>query len=271
VTARLLTLAIETSNPSAWTTASRVRPGVAIIDGDSPAGAAVMGVEEIDPAQRHDDDLVPAIDRLTRRLGLAPRDIHRVAASCGPGGFTAVRMAVTIAKSISQAMGAACVPVPSSLVVAFAYAGDPDRPHAERDACFAVALAAKGDDAMLTRFTAHGSPLDRGSLADAARLAPMLGDPPRSVGAGNADADRSTHETSDDRIRVLIADRFLPGPMRLAANAAGVRIVTPLFDPVACAKVSLALPAVEPARVLPIYPRPPEAVRKWRELHGPKA
>ncbi|HRJ50504.1 MAG TPA: hypothetical protein PKU91_08220, partial [Phycisphaerales bacterium] len=62
----------------------------------------MLGVEDIDPTRRHDDDLMPAIQRLADRVGFRPSDVTRLAVSAGPGGFTAVRMAMTVAKSIAD-------------------------------------------------------------------------------------------------------------------------------------------------------------------------
>ena len=113
-----LVLAIEISNPSAWTTRAPVRPGIAV--GRLTAGVVgLIGCESIDPTRQHDDDLIPAIDRLFTRCQLSSRDIRRIAVSIGPGGFTATRIAVTAAKFIAQAADAACIGVPSA-AVAFA-------------------------------------------------------------------------------------------------------------------------------------------------------
>jgi hypothetical protein len=47
-----------------------------------------------------------------------------------------------------------------------------------------------------------------------------------------------------------------------------VRVDGPVFDPAACLQASAMMQAVAPARLFPIYGREPEAVRKWRQLHG---
>jgi tRNA threonylcarbamoyl adenosine modification protein YeaZ len=247
------TLAIETSNPSAWEPSQPLRPGVAIIDHHG-----TTHVEEIDPTRVHDDDLLPAIDRLTRRASLTPRDITHIAVSAGPGGFTAVRMATTIAKTIADVTGAQCIPVPTAHSVAAAMLGHGRAPSQLTDerkvqltgqsavqfaGQFAVALASKGDTAWLATFDALGNPTGPAAIATAGDL-----------------AARS--------IRMLVADRFLPQPFLAAASAHNIHILRPIFDPVACAHASRSIAPVAPAHLLPIYPRPPEAVRKWKELHG---
>lgn len=238
--ARLI-LAIETSNPSATAdTPDATSPGVALGEPDArcpPGGGGVraLGVEPLAPRARHDDDLMPAIDRLLRRIGAAPRDLARVGVSIGPGGFTGLRIAVTTAKVIAFATGAACVGVPTARVVArrAVHAGRP----------FAVALASKGESAWVTTFDASGAESGPGRLRAAADL-PGLGVP------------------------LLIADRFLPDAMRAACTRLGIAVVPPVFDPLACLELTAAAAPCDPVLLAPIYPREPEAVRLWRDRHA---
>lgn len=220
---RRLTLAVESSNPP-------YGAGVALgaIEGDD---ARVLGVERLQEADRHDDDLAPAIDRLVRRAGVAPRDLARIACSVGPGGYTGVRIAVATAAMIAHASGAACVAVPSAAVVARRV-----RPGGRP---FGVALASKGETTWLTLFDERGRPADEGRLVAAAEAATL-------------------------DVALLVADRHLPAAIRSAAQARRIEIVEPVFDPAACFEASLALPDIDPAALRPIYPREPDAVTRWR-------
>lgn len=216
-----LTLAIETSNPSAG------GGGVALVG----PGGAVVGVEAV-AHEPHRDDLMAGVERLCARCGKAPADLTRVAVSAGPGGYTAVRLAVTTAKMIAEATGADLVGVPTALVVAR---------RVQWDGPFAVALASKGETTFVTRF--EGGMMGEGSLMDAAGLEGLA-------------------------VGLLVGDQFLPQSMRLRAEALGLRTAPPVFDPVAGAKAADGIAPVDPAALMPIYPREPEAVRKWRELRG---
>lgn len=248
---RELTLAIETSNPSAveagpvnpaYTGAaveSSNVPGVAIGERLAQGVTRVLGFESIRTDRPHDDDLVPAIDRLMKRLMIAPRELTRLAVSVGPGGFTGLRVGISSAQLIAEAIGARCVAVPSAHVVARRTITAPGAP----EGSFAVALASKGLDAHVTVFDANAVPLGPGRVMDAAEVARL------------------------PRISSLVADRFLPDAIARALAARGVLIVAPRFDPACCFEASLGLREVDPTELLPIYPREPEAVRKWRELH----
>lgn len=233
LSARTIILAIETSNPSAWSHERRAAPGVALgVARPGGAGVDVLAVEPIRLDDPHYDDLVGAIARACQRAGVAPTDLARVAVSVGPGGYTAVRVAVMAAKMISLATGAGCVPVESARVVAA---------RVRRGTGFAVCLASKGEDCHVQVFEASGE-------------------------ARGPAAIRTASTMMWDQVGLLVADGFLPQPFREQAAARGIGIEPPEFDPVACLELGAAGVEVAPDVVLPIYPRIPEAVRKWREL-----
>lgn len=220
-----LALAIETSNPSACP----AEVGVGAIGG----GAAF--VECLSPARRHDDDLMPAIDRVCRAAGVRPADLGAVVVSIGPGGYTGLRIAVTTARFIAEATGAACIGVPTAEVAAGAAARD-GRP-------FAVALASKGEHAFVTPFDAQGRPTAAGRVLDAGGVG-VLGLPR------------------------LIGDGFLPESMREMASASGIS-VEPLVLGASCLlRTAAGRESVDPSRLLPLYAREPEAVRLWRARGG---
>lgn len=236
-----LTLGIETSNPSAregpdagW------RPEVALarlVEGR----AEVVDREGLDQSSPHDDDLMPAISRLCERSGVRPREIRRIALSVGPGGFTAVRIATAAAKMIAEVTGAACIPVPSAWVAAC---------HAMRagpfDGGLAVALAAKGPTAHVTLF-------DTGEL-------------PTPAGAGRLMTREDLCELPRRGVRTLLCDRFLAGIIGEDGRIPGVLVWPSGFDAISCIEMSSLAAPVDPAALVPLYPREPEAVTKWREL-----
>lgn len=229
-------LAIETSNPSATAPGQPGGPGVALAR-VTPAAIEPLAIEMLPSDAPHDAALIPAIDRAFTRAALSPRHLHAIAVSVGPGGYTAVRVGVTTAKFIAEATGARCYAVPSASVVAARVpnAGEP----------FAVALGSKGDSVFLTRFCGDRSPSDAGSLVSAADLPQDL--------------------------KILISDHFLPLPIQERAHALGIRLIPTHFDPLACLEAAQALAPVDPALLLPIYPREPEAVTKWRALKARNA
>ena len=234
-------LAIETSNPSAGLGSV----AVGRVSGD---GAEVLAVEAVAPCGRHDDALVPTIARACAEAGVGPCELARVVVSIGPGGFSGLRIAAATAKMIALAAGAECVAVPSALVAAEAArvgGGSYKGPAL-------VALAGKRDTAWVvsvdpgsdTRARASAAAL--GVVMDAGGLRELIG----SVGPS-----------------VLIADEHLPGSMRDEAGRAGLAISPPRFDAAVCLTLGAAIEAIPAAGLNPIYPREPEAVRKWRDMN----
>ncbi|MFN0010302.1 MAG: hypothetical protein ACKVS8_01530 [Phycisphaerales bacterium] len=258
----LLALAIETSNPAsapvagpsgAASTGQSVAFGLWHVGGAGGAGARaeLLGTEPVATATRHDDDLIPAIDRLARRLGIAPLSIDRIAVSIGPGGFTAVRVAVAAAKMIAEAntargRDARCIGVPSALVAGWGHATSHASEHGVRDEALAVALACKGDSVHLTVLPA-------GWRTDPASVLPGTIAHAADVGGLAARG-----------VRTLIADAFLTSALRDAATGAGVKVLPPAFDAAACLEVAALLLAMDALDLLPLYPREPEAVTLWR-------
>lgn len=218
-----LTLAIEASNPSC--------PGAGVAIGSPSRGT--LGVELLQPGDGRQDDLVAAIDRLCTRLSLAPRDLSRIAVSTGPGGYTALRIAVAVAKMLCESLNAECIPIPTANAVARRAIAAPTP--------FAVILASKDQSAHATIYTSPSQQAREGAgrLIDAAAI-PSL------------------------QVSALIADHFLPKPITEAATAAGIQILPPTFDPAAVLELSYTAPTIDPLELTPLYPREPEAVTKWR-------
>ncbi|MEL6329038.1 MAG: tRNA (adenosine(37)-N6)-threonylcarbamoyltransferase complex dimerization subunit type 1 TsaB [Planctomycetota bacterium] len=196
-------------------------------------GSELLGVEPLSDAGRHDDDLMPAIDRLTRRHDLDPSSLGRVAVSTGPGGFTGLRVAVATAKAMSLATGCETVAVPTAMVAARSLGFGVDA---------VVCLASKGTMTHAT-VVRDGAIVRTPGMIDAQAMASLIG----------------------GGIGLLVGDGHLPAPIREAAVAGGASIKAPRLDASACFQASLGLGAVPAVRLVPIYAREPEAVRIWRE------
>lgn len=227
---RVLTLAIESSNPSAGP-----EPGVAV-GWTAPGHCETLGEEPLGAGERHDDLLMPAVDRLFKRLNVQPDQIGRVAVSIGPGGYTGLRIASAAANMIALATDAPVVSVPSASVVARALA---------RQGPVLVCLASKRDSAWITRCGPDGRPLDPGRLAS---------------------ADDLNLQPPD----ALVGDRFLPDSFRERAAEVGCEVVEPVFRAPACLALAWSFEARKAGEATPLYGREAEAVTRWRELHGPK-
>ncbi len=214
-------LAIETSQR---------RGGVAVRDRDGRDH-----VEWLRTSDRHDDDLLAAVDRLYTRLRLAPSDTDAIGVSTGPGGFTGLRIAIATAKMLSEALGARLIAVPTALVVADSWAGPGP---------IIVALASKQQTVWVTRL--RRSDAGRGwAMDDDGRLTEI-----DAIQLGQAE--------------VLLGDRYLPEALRERCQEACVAVIEPIFNPAAGLAVAGRLLAgglrTEPLAMVPMYARPPAVV-----------
>ncbi|MCJ7543380.1 MAG: tRNA (adenosine(37)-N6)-threonylcarbamoyltransferase complex dimerization subunit type 1 TsaB [Phycisphaerae bacterium] len=76
-------------------------------------------VVHFDAAGRHTTHLLTHLAAMVAEAGLHPADIDEVYVSAGPGSFTGVRVGITVARTLAQAVGGIrCVAVPTPAAVA---------------------------------------------------------------------------------------------------------------------------------------------------------
>ncbi len=77
----------------------------------------LIGFTSYEAWQVQSEHMVPEIDKLMKELGLTREDIKAIVTSIGPGSYTGVRIALTIAKITSLACSAPIYPVSSLRVL----------------------------------------------------------------------------------------------------------------------------------------------------------
>jgi tRNA threonylcarbamoyladenosine biosynthesis protein TsaB len=202
-------------------------------------GAPVME-RQVPAPERDRDHLMAVVDECCRAAGAGPADIAAVAVSVGPGGFTGLRVACATAKALAEVTGCRLVAVPSALVAARAAAAAGEL----ADGPCLVVLASKGEDAWCSWVdVAGGRPTERSSRVEA------------SLPAGPGP---------------VLTDGHGPASWRSAMASRG--LLAARWTAVACLEAGEDLlatgAAVDPLRLAPIYPRPPEAVTLWEARHG---
>lgn len=184
---------------------------------------------------------MPAIDTACAAAGIKVGELRRVAVSIGPGGFTSTRIGVTTAKMIGEATGAACIGVPTALAVAWGARA------AGLTGTVGVLLAWKREDVWRQRF----------DLAQAGAGVAL-----RALDDGGIVALAGATESCD----AVVCDAALAAMLPVTS---GGRTHPAGFDARWVLEASGALAPTDAAQLLPIYPREPEAVTKWRLLHPP--
>ena len=149
-------------------------------------GARVVAERTVAMRGEHEERLMPAVVAALGEAGAVPRSVARVVCGAGPGSFTSLRIAASIAKGVAEGSGATLLAVPSlALVVAGAqpplaagrYVAALD---AGRGEWFASVVEHDGDRVVC----GHARLLSAAALADLGRFegAPIVG-PARSHGS----------------------------------------------------------------------------------------
>jgi len=82
-------------------------------------GGAVLGSVELSGGRRHAEQLAPAIQYLRGECGVTLDHLAAIAVGTGPGLFTGLRVGITTAKVMAQALRIPVVGVPSLDLVAY--------------------------------------------------------------------------------------------------------------------------------------------------------
>jgi len=227
-------LAIETSGR---------RGGVALLTGDGEGEPTVLEETCLQEGLRHARDLVPTLRAVCRRAGLAPRTVEALAVSIGPGSFTGIRIAVTLAKFVAHETGTAVVPVPS--LRALAENAPADRPalacirNAKRRGLYASTFERRGEALTETFGPALIQPEDLAARLPAGTF--VLGRGAAKAREALAGFDLAPEALWDVRPSAV-------GRLGFAAWRAGA--------------------AVDPLRLEPVYLRRPEAEEVWEQRRG---
>lgn len=217
-------------------TAGREGSIVAVRDG-------LIGPEQLFPhGLRHAAGIVLLVDRVCREQGWKPTDVEHLYLSIGPGSFTGLRIAVTLAKTMALTSGVKIVAVPTPRVLA--ENAPPEARHvvtvadAKRGQIFTARYSRDGHNSWQGQEPPH---LDR--LADAVARSPR---PVYLIGEGIP-----YHEDAIPR-----------GPDVIVTPAALWRSRATVVAELGIA-MATAGDFADPDRLTPLYIRKAEAEEKW--------
>lgn len=188
--------------------------------------------------RRHDVGLVASIAELCAQHDVAPGDLAELYVSIGPGSFTGLRVAVTVAKMLALAQGCRVVAVPTLEVLAQNVAADQ---------ALAVCLNQKHDSVYCAVYRKGEELLPpelrtvEQLLSAAPRPLSILGHPLPELPA-------------DPQVAVL--DPALAHPRSEVVWRLG-------------RELARQNRFVDPATLTPLYARQPEAVALWDKRHSP--
>jgi len=226
------------------------------IETSSRTGSAALGTEagvaasaRLAGQMRHAGELMPSVDALLKEQGWAADTLTDVFVSIGPGSFTGLRIAVTVARTLAWSVGARIVAVPTVDVLARNGLAAQPVP-----ANLAVVLDAKREQVYAAAFELRGGTYEKvidAHLAEPRSFLERCPQPLAVLGEGIP-----YHQGAIDESRVTVLDRNLWPPRAEHVYHVGMRI----------ARAGRYTPGGE---LLPLYIRRPEAEEKWEKLHGP--
>ena len=221
-------LALETSG--------RIGSVAVVVDG------AVVAEEAFAHGLQNAAQILPIIDRLTRAQSWTPRDVDELYVSVGPGSFTGLRIAVTLAKTMAMATGVKLVVVPTVRVLA---------ENAPADAKHVIiVLDAKREQIFTARFERVGHEWVEREPAKLDSLTAMLERSPRPVHLLGEGIPYHEKFIPRDDVSVIVVP-----PEAARARASVV------------ARIGQAMARLgefaDPQRLTPIYIRRPEAEEKY--------
>ena len=105
--------------------------------------SVIIGEKKITGQMSHLKELILSVDVLLKEAGVSKNEIDYIAPSVGPGSFTGIRIGVSTARALSQALGLEkAVRVPT--LSAFLYKEEAQKAKAEGGVCCAILNARRG-------------------------------------------------------------------------------------------------------------------------------
>ena len=105
--------------------------------------AEIISEKKITGQMNHLKELIPSVDAVLKKAGVFKNEIDCIAPSVGPGSFTGIRIGVSTARALSQALGLEkAVRVPT--LRAFLYKEEAQKAKTEGTVCCAIINARRG-------------------------------------------------------------------------------------------------------------------------------
>ncbi len=189
---------------------------------------------------RKKDAMMPALEKSVTTVGGNPNEIDTIFVSIGPGSFTGLRVAVATTKMLSYTTGATIIPIKTALGVVCA-----DKEHVPKSI---VVSAIKKENFWLSVVTKNPKWNCEGGLVNASQLPLYI-----------------------EQNTVLYCDSLLTDEITKMCTEVGVTLREMQSTATSIMAVGSTLGDknhIDPALLLPLYPREPEAVRMWKEARS---
>ena len=137
-------LAMETTGPNASAALLRAAEPGSAPEAEIIERAVLLGQQTSYEAKNHLKNLMPLIQKLLTTCGVEKSQLTHIAVSVGPGSFTGIRIGVSTARALAQALQLPCIAVPTLEVFCHAQAAKHARARAQGAQDEAVRAAENG-------------------------------------------------------------------------------------------------------------------------------
>jgi len=209
----------------------------------------LVRAERLPGLMRHAGELMPAIDGMLKQADWPADSLTDAYVSIGPGSFTGLRIAVTVARTLAWSIGARIVAVPTVDGLSRNVLSATPRPEH-----VAVILDAKQAQVFAAAFTLRNGQYEKVIDAHMAPPADFLARCPRPLAVLGEGIPYHRPAIDAAGVAVLNEDLWCP-------RAEHVLTIGRIL-----ARAGRFTPGGE---LLPLYIRRPEAEEKWERLHGP--
>lgn len=97
---------------------SAISAGCALVEDDK-----IIAEQYLNTRHTHSETLLPMISGMLKSAGVELRDVEKIAVSTGPGSFTGLRIGISTAKGLADAVGKKCVAVSTLETIAYNFVG----------------------------------------------------------------------------------------------------------------------------------------------------
>jgi tRNA threonylcarbamoyladenosine biosynthesis protein TsaB len=193
--------------------------------------------------QRHNLDLIPAVDKLFRACGASSGQLREVYVCAGPGSFTGLRIGVAAAKMFAMVGGVKLVAVPAAQAIACNAPLEAEH--------VAVCLIPKAEQFHTSVYARRGTQLHLAAEPRRQSLTDLLRSARRPLTVITTDTASVPPDTGADGQVCLLPPSF--------ADPSSENVWK--LGRAAAAQGRFA----DPMELAPLYGRPPEAVEIWEQ------
>lgn len=97
---------------------SAISAGCALVEDDK-----IIAEQYLNTRHTHSETLLPMISGMLKSAGVELGDVEKIAVSTGPGSFTGLRIGISTAKGLADAVGKKCVAVSTLEMIAYNFVG----------------------------------------------------------------------------------------------------------------------------------------------------